>query len=95
MYTQCLADAQLLMRLTMRCCAGARSLLYGSALGIGGVVLLGTVALRAAGISSPAELRERLQSHAQPLGDSVRETLSPVKARMQVRLCPVWPAAAR
>ncbi|CAK0786268.1 hypothetical protein CVIRNUC_009481 [Coccomyxa viridis] len=66
--------------------AGARSLLYGSALGIGGVVLLGTVALRAAGISSPAELRERLQSHAQPLGDSVRETLSPVKARMQATI---------
>ena len=69
-------------------------MLYGSALGVGGVVLLGTVTLRAAGISSPAELRERLQSSAQPLGESVRETLSPVKARMQVTLCPVRPAAA-
>ena len=82
------------MHLIVFCLAGARSLLYGSALGIGGVVLLGTVTLRAAGISSPTEVRERLQSSAQPLGDSVREALSPVKAHMQVRLCHVRPAAA-
>ena len=64
--------------------AGARSLLYGSALGIGGVVLVGALGLRALDVRSPAELRERLRGAAQPLGDSMRENMSPVKARLQV-----------
>ena len=65
--------------------AGARSLLYGSALGLGGVVLAGALALRIMDVRSPAELRERMQSAVQPLGDNVRENMSPVKAYMQVR----------
>lgn len=65
-------------------CAGARSLLYGSALGLGGVIVVGALTLRVMGVNSPADLRERMRSAAQPLGDSVRETLLPIKARMQV-----------
>lgn len=67
---------------------GARSLLYGSALGLGGVVLVGALVLRIMDVRSPAELRERMQSVVQPLGDNVRESMSPVKAHMQVRCAP-------
>ncbi len=65
--------------------AGARSLFYGSALGLGGVVLIGSLALRILDVRSPADLRERMQSAVQPLGANVRETLSPMKKSMQVR----------
>lgn len=68
------------------CDVGARSLFYGSALGLGGVVLIGALALRIMDVRSPADLRERMQSTVQPLGDTVRESMSPVKESMQVRL---------
>jgi hypothetical protein len=65
-------------------CAGARSLLYGSALGLGGVIVVGVLTLRVMEVKSPSDLRERLRSAAQPLGDGMRETLLPIKAHMQV-----------
>ena len=65
-------------------CAGARSLLYGSALGLGGVIVVGALILRVMDVNSPADLRERMRSAAQPLGGGVRKTLLPIKARMQV-----------
>ena len=65
--------------------AGARSLFYGSALGLGGVVLIGALALRVMDVRSPADLRDRMQRAVQPLGDSVRQSMSPIKERMQVR----------
>ncbi|CAL5226834.1 g9698 [Coccomyxa viridis] len=66
--------------------AGARSLFYGSALGLGGVVLIGSLALRILDVRSPADLRERMQSAVQPLGANVRETLSPMKKSMQATI---------
>ena len=65
--------------------AGARSLFYGSALGLGGVVLIGALALRIMDVRSPADLRERMQSAVQPLGATVRESMLPMKESMQVR----------
>ena len=67
--------------------AGARSLLYGSALGIGGVILLSSLALRAMDVRSPADFKLRVQEAANPLAHSLKASLMPLKARMQV-----WPS---
>ncbi|EIE24794.1 hypothetical protein COCSUDRAFT_65518 [Coccomyxa subellipsoidea C-169] len=63
--------------------AGARSLLYGSALGIGGVVLLSSLALRAMDVRSPADFKLRAQEAANPLAHSLKSSLQPLKGRMQ------------
>ncbi|BDA49223.1 hypothetical protein COCOBI_13-3330 [Coccomyxa sp. Obi] len=63
--------------------AGARSLFYGSALGIGGVLLLGSLALRAMDIRSTADFKARAQQAANPLAQSLRDGLLPLKSRMQ------------
>ena len=62
-----------------------RSLLYGSAAGVAGCVLLVAVAARALDVSAPAELRERLTGAAEPLAGRLQGALLPVKARIQVR----------
>ena len=49
-------------------------------------MLIGALALRVMDVRSPADLRERMQSAVQPLGDTFRESMSPVKESMQVRL---------
>ncbi len=64
--------------------AGARSLLYGSALGVGGVVLLGSFALRYMDVSSPADFRQRMQDWAVPYAHSVKASLLPFKDSMRV-----------
>lgn len=63
---------------------GARSLLYGSALGLGGVLLLGSFALRYMDVSSPADFKQRMQSWAVPYADSIKASLLPVKDSMRV-----------
>ena len=65
--------------------AGVRSLLYGSAAGVAGCVLLVAVAARALDVSAPAELRERLAGAAEPLAGRLQGALLPIKARIQVR----------
>lgn len=62
-----------------------RSLLYGSAAGVAGCVLLVAVAARALDVSAPAELRERLAGAAEPLAGRLQGALLPVRARIQVR----------
>ncbi|KAK9918900.1 hypothetical protein WJX75_007942 [Coccomyxa subellipsoidea] len=63
--------------------AGARSLLYGSALGIGGVILLSSLALRAMDVRSPADFKLRVQEAANPFAQSLKSSLQPLKARLQ------------
>lgn len=63
---------------------GARSLLYGSALGVAGVLLAGSFALRALDVASPAEFRARMQAWADPFAASAQATLLPVKANIKV-----------
>ena len=47
--------------------------------------MIGALALRVMDVRSPADLRDRMQRAVQPLGDSVRQSMSPIKERMQVR----------
>jgi hypothetical protein len=63
---------------------GARSLLYGSAVGIGGIVLLGTVTFHLMDVHSPADFRQRMQDWAAPYAHSMKASLLPVKNRMRV-----------
>ena len=69
-------------------CPGARSLLYGSALGLGGVMLAGSAALRYADVASPEEFRERMRAWASPFAASVQEALLPLKAHVKVGQLP-------
>ncbi|KAK9819382.1 hypothetical protein WJX81_005026 [Elliptochloris bilobata] len=64
--------------------AGVRSLLYGSAVGVAGCLLLAAVAARALDVSAPEELRERLTFAAEPIAGRLQAALLPVKARIQV-----------
>ena len=76
--------------------AGVRSLLYGSAAGMAGCVLLVAVGARALDVSAPQELRERLTGAAGPLAGRLQAALLPVKARIQVRSgAEVWAAVRR
>lgn len=62
-----------------------RSLLYGSAAGIAGCVLLAAAGARALDISAPEQLRSRLADAASPFAASLQAGLLPVKARIQAR----------
>ena len=66
------------------CSAGARSLLYGSALGVGAVLLLGSFAIRALDVASPAEFKARMQAWADPVALSAQGALLPLKGHIQV-----------
>ena len=65
---------------------GARSLLYGSALGLGGVLLLGSFTIRALDVADPAQFKARMQALADPVALSAQETLLPLKGHIQVGL---------
>jgi hypothetical protein len=71
--------------------AGVRSLLYGSAAGVAGCLLLVAAGAHALDVRAPGELRERLSAAAAPLALRLQTGLLPVKARIQVGA----PAAAR
>jgi len=68
-----------------------RSLLYGSAAGVAGCLLLVAAGAHALDVRAPGELRERLSAAAAPLALRLQTGLLPVKARIQVGA----PAAAR
>jgi len=68
-----------------------RSLLYGSAAGVAGCLLLVAAGAHALDVRAPGELRERLSAAAAPLACRLQAGLLPVKARIQVGA----PAAAR